>query len=65
MAACDQSRECQAEITQAVAYEISKTISSMMARFTAMLNEYAAAPPPVSLQISSGATGISTMLPFV
>ena len=65
MAACDQSRECQTEITEAVAHEISKTITGMMARFTAMLNECAAALPPVSLQISSGATWISTMLPFV
>ena len=36
----------------------------MMAKFTTLLNLHASTPPPVSLQISSGAAGISDMPPF-
>ena len=64
LAACDQSREHQAEIAEVVATEISKTTTELMAKFTALLNECASIPPLVSLQSSSGATRISTMLPF-
>ena len=64
LTACDQSRECWAEITEAVTTEISKTTTEMMAKFMALLNECAAIPQLVSLQISSGTTRISTMPPF-
>ena len=48
----------------AVIAEINKTTAEMMAKFMAILNECAATPAPMSLQISSGATRISAMPPF-
>ena len=56
-AACDKSRECQAEIAEVVASEINKTTAMMMAQFMA----HSPLQPPGSL-LCHPLTGLGTRL---